>query len=283
MLGIGALSPYLVMAIDCSFLTAVGIMTVLEIIAGRNWRNLKVIIPVLLFLAANILFHTEVIMQGNADYGRRMGFAVILFLITLIGGRIIPSFTRNWLVKSNPGTLPTPFGRFDVICLILGGISLTSWVILPQNNASNLLLILSALLHFVRLLRWCGIRTIRSPVLLILHIAYGFIPLGFFITGLGLQTSGIHLLGIGAIGGMTVAVMIRAALGHTGRPLHIKASLIAAFILLIFASITRSLTPHEFTGLMISTGLWTLGMGMVLIHISPWLWAVKLNQRTPNS
>lgn len=280
--GVGELNPYLVMGVDCSFLLAVSIMIAIEIIAGRNWRNLKVVIPVLLFLTANILFHIEVIVQGSGDYGRRMGFAVVVFLITLIGGRIIPSFTRNWLVQSNPGPLPATFGRFDAICLMIGAGALVSWIAFPHMHISSALLIIGAALHLVRLSRWCGIRTIHSPLLLILHIAYGFIPLGFFIVALGAQTAGLHLLGIGAIGGMTAAVMIRATLGHTGRALHVKPDLVAAFAFLVTAALMRSFTSFGLFGLVAAAGFWAVGFGIVLFRVGPWLWATNKKRRAPN-
>ena len=145
MAGIGGFRPpFVVMIIDCSFLIAVGLMIVIEIVVGRNWRNLKVILPVLMFLGANILFHIEVLTQGDATYGRRLSIAVVIFLITLIGGRIIPSFTRNWLVKSNPGKLPVPFNRFDGVCLLGGIISLIAWAIFPDVPLVGWLLIIAA-------------------------------------------------------------------------------------------------------------------------------------------
>lgn len=92
--GLG-LGPIQVMVLDCSFMTLIGAMVVTEIVAGRNWSNLKVVVPVLLYLVANVTFHLEVMSQGQAAIGRRLGFAMVVMLILLISGRIIPSFTRN--------------------------------------------------------------------------------------------------------------------------------------------------------------------------------------------
>lgn len=85
-----------------------------EILAGRHWRNLKVVLLVGLLLAGNAAFHLEAHFNGTADYGVRVGIAVVVLLIALIGGRVIPSFTRNWLARENPGGLPSPFGPLDV-------------------------------------------------------------------------------------------------------------------------------------------------------------------------
>ena len=105
------------MLVDAGFLALVAAAAAREIIAGRNWRNLTVVILVLLLLAGNVGFHLEAHFHGEADISIRAGIAVVVLLITLIGGRIIPSFTRNWLVRENPGRLPVPFGGFDKIVL----------------------------------------------------------------------------------------------------------------------------------------------------------------------
>jgi len=287
MAGIGGLvSPLMAMLIDCSFLLAVSIMIVIEIVAGKNWRNLKIVIPILLFLGSNIWFHLEVMNTGTSDYSRRASFAVVIFLITLIGGRIIPSFTRNWLVKSNPGKLPIPFNRFDVVCILAGAVSMTFWIIRPDGWVTGWLLIIAAVLHIIRLLRWRGLRTMGSPLLLMLHMSYGFLPLGFIIIGLGMQPAGLHLLGIGAIGCMTVAVMVRATLGHTGRELVSGFTPAIAFMLIVTAAFIRSFGMVDevwgVSGIEIAAAFWTIGYGMLLMKVGPWLWSANVKKRTPN-
>lgn len=283
MAGVGGLPPLMVMFIDIAFLGAIGIIIVIEIVKGRNWRNLMVIIPVLLFLSANILFHLEILSKGEAVYGRRMGLSVVLFLITLIGGRVIPSFTRNWLVKFNPGKLPTPFNRFDGVSLLTGLAALTLWTVLPDARVTGWVLILAAALHLLRLSRWQGQRTAAAPLLLMLHIAYGFIPIGWVVLGLGAELAAVHLLGIGAVGGMTLAVMIRATLGHTGRPLEIHRDLVASFILIILAAILRSVAPYSGTAILVLAAvLWTSGFAIALIRVGPWLCSPRVKAKTPN-
>ena len=85
--------------------------TAREIVAGKNWRNLRVIVMVTLLLAGNVAFHLEAHFNGSAEYGARIGIAAVVLLLAVIGGRIIPSFTRNWLARENPGRLPVPFGN----------------------------------------------------------------------------------------------------------------------------------------------------------------------------
>ncbi len=287
------LSAGVVMLADCAFLTALSILISIEIIAGRNWRNLAVLIPLLLLLCANVLFHLEVQATGAADISRRLGLAVVIFLITLIGGRIIPSFTRNWLKKFSPGALPAPVGRFDGACLAAGVIALGAWVAAPEAQVSGAAMGLAGLLHILRLARWRGERVLRSPLLLMLHVAYGFVPLGMLALGLStvsaapaLASAGAHLLGVGAIGGMTLAVMIRASLGHTGRPLESRTSLTAVFALIVLSAAMRSLAPDAelfgLSGLMLASAFWTIGFAIFVLVVGPWLISPNYARRKPN-
>lgn len=212
--------------IDCAFLLAVAAAAATEIVAGRNWRNLKVLIPVTVLLAANIVFHGEAHFYGISDLSRRLGIGAAILLIMIIGGRIIPSFTRNWLVRENPGRLPIPFNRFDAGAIGLSALALAAWTFLPERTGTGLVLMLAALANVWRMARWAGQRTVRDPLVLILHVAYAFVPLGFLLTGLAVlypetlsPAAGIHAFSAGAIGAMTLAVMVRATLGHTGRAL----------------------------------------------------------------
>src|SRR3546814_14085117 len=85
-----------------------------EIVAGRNWRNLPLMLALLLLIGANVLMHLEVAgLADTAATGERLGIAVLAMLIGLIGGRVIPSFTRNWLVKRGSSAPPAAFGLFD--------------------------------------------------------------------------------------------------------------------------------------------------------------------------
>ena len=97
--------------VDVGFLALVVAAAAREIVAGKNWRNLRVVGLVTLLLAGNIAFHLEAHINGGAEYGARIGIAAVVLLLVVIGGRIIPSFTRNWLARENPGRLPAPFAR----------------------------------------------------------------------------------------------------------------------------------------------------------------------------
>jgi uncharacterized protein involved in response to NO len=230
--------------IDNAFLLLVAAVMGQEIIKGKNWRNLKVLIALGVLTGGNIVFHVEAHLMGAADYGVRVGIAATMMLIMLIGGRIVPSFTRNWLARENPGRLPASFGPFDIISMIAAGTALAAWIAAPDWSVTGAALIAAGLLQAVRLARWAGERTWRDRLVLVLHVAYAFVPLGFVLTGLaslGLISTGagIHAWTGGAMGLMTLAVMSRASLGHTGRALVATTAMQVLYGLVTVAALAR--------------------------------------------
>lgn len=241
--------------IDSAFLLAVMAAALTEIVSGRNWRNLKVIIPVNIFALANILFHLEAHFAGASDIARRLGVGAAIVLVVLIGGRIIPSFTRNWLARENPGKLPAPVSRFDMATILLTALSLAFWTLAPGALATALLLIAAAGFNALRLGRWAGYRALRDPLVIILHLGYAFVPVGLLLVGCQIlhparlaPAIGVHALGAGAIGVMTLAVMVRATLGHTGRPLRAGLTGCAVFGAIVIAAIFRIVAALDLTG-----------------------------------
>ncbi len=232
------------LAVDAAFLALVVAAATREIIAGGNWRNLPVVVLVLVLLAGNVAFHLEAHYKGAADVSIRVGIGVVVLLIALIGGRIIPSFTRNWLVKFNPGRLPVPFGRFDGAVIGLTALALIAWIVAPLNTVTGAAMALVGALHLVRFSRWAGDRTARERLLLILHVGYLFVPLGFLLHALAVfgvlpPSAGIHAWMTGAAGTMTLAVMTRASLGHTGQALTASPATQAIYAAIIVAALTR--------------------------------------------
>lgn len=252
--------------IDAGFLVLLIAAAAREIVVGKNWRNLRVIGLVTLLLAGNIAFHVEAHLRGHAEYGTRIGIAAIVLLLALIGGRIIPSFTRNWLARENPGRLPAQFGRFDGATIALSAVALALWVALPSGRLTAVALVVAAVLNAVRLARWAGDRTGRDRLVLILHVGYLFVPLGFLLAGLGaldmiVASAAIHAWMVGAAGTLTLAVMTRASLGHTGNALVASPATQAVYAAIVIAALARigsSLEP--------GWSEWTL-------HIAAFAWA----------
>lgn len=264
-------------AIDCSFLLAVAAAAATEIVAGRNWRNLKVLGPVAILLVANIGFHAEAHYFGVSDISRRLGIGAAILLITIIGGRIIPSFTRNWLVRENPGRLPVPFNRFDVAAIALSAAALAGWSFWPDRPETALLLLAAALFNVMRLARWAGHRTLRDPLVAILHIGFAFVPLGMTLAGLAVffpetvpAAAAIHAFGVGAIGAMTLAVMVRATLGHTGRALRAGRAGRFVFCIILVAALMRIAAALGLRGdwpIHLAAGAWAAAfLGFALLY-----------------
>ncbi|MCA1535530.1 NnrS family protein [Bradyrhizobium sp. NBAIM03] len=232
------------LVVDAAFLALVVAAATREIIAGGNWRNLPVVGLVLVLLAGNVAFHVETHYAGAADVSIRVGIGVVVLLIGLIGGRIIPSFTRNWLVKFNPGRLPVPFGRFDGAVIGLSALALIAWIAAPLNMITGVAMAAVGVLHLVRLARWAGDRTTRERLLLILHVGYVFVPLGFILNAVAAfgelpPSAGIHAWLAGAAGTMTLAVMTRASLGHTGQALTASPAVQAIYAAIVIAALAR--------------------------------------------
>jgi uncharacterized protein involved in response to NO len=275
------IGPVTAAAIDLAFLTALGLVVAREIVAGDNLRNLRVLAVVGLLLTGNGLFHLEAIAGVGSGHGARLGIAATVLLIMLIGGRIIPSFTRNWLARHGPGRLPTPFDRFDIATMAVSGLALASWVIIPDSMLTALLALGAGSLNIARFSRWVGERTASEPLVLILHVAYAFVPLGFLLLALGIVRPGIvaptgalHGWTAGAIGIMTLAVMTRVSLGHTDRPLTatrpIQLIYVAAFVAAL-ARIAAAFGLLRQPMLYLSATAWVAAFGGFVIIYGPLL------------
>jgi uncharacterized protein involved in response to NO len=252
--------------IDAAFLILVAAAAAREIVARRNWRNLRVVAIVSVLAFANIAFHLEAHFRGFADYTIRLAVSAVVLLLTLIGGRITPSFTHNWLVRENPGQLPAPFDGFDIVVVIASAFALAVWICIPEAGATAAVLGLAAVLQANRLLRWQGIRTWREPLVLVLHIGYGFVPLGFAFAalasaGLAPATAGFHAWTVGAFGIMTLAVMTRATLGHTGHVLKASPATRLIYAAVVLAAVTRIWAAFQ--------PAWA----QALLHVAAFAWA----------
>jgi len=257
--------------IDFAFLVVLAAVLAREIIAGKNWRNLKILGVVTVLAIANGIFHYESL-NGSAfnGYGIRLGIGTIVFLIILIGGRVIPSFTRNWLVRQGPGRLPTPINRFDIFAISIAIAALLTWMIAPEFVGARILNALAAVTHAVRLARWAGWRTMAEPLVVILHIGYAFVPLGFLLSAIGDGIQIPHAWMVGVIGVVTSAMMTRVSLGHSGRPLAASKAVIAVYVAVILAAvlrITADYFPDQTHLLYASAALWIASFtGFVIVY-----------------
>ncbi len=269
MLFSGSIGLPVAAVIDLAFLASLLAVMAREIVASGNTRNLKVLVGVGLLLVANVVFHLQALLGVGDGHGLRLGISAALILIMLIGGRIIPSFTRNWLVRQVQGRLPEPFGRLDMVAIAISAVSLAGWVVAPGWIGTAVAAVVAGLANVVRLSRWAGERTAAEPLVLILHVAFAFVPLGFLLVAASilwpqtlLPSGALHAWTIGAIGLMTLAVMTRASLGHTGRPLIATRPIQLIYACVLLSALTRIAAAFDLArdGLLhASAGFWILG------------------------
>lgn len=265
-------------AIDAAFLPLLLAICAREIIAGRKWKDLKILAGILTLALANIGFHLLVAGGGDAGLANRLGVGAFVMLVTVMGGRVVPSFTRNWLVKRHSTDLPAPYDRFDTIALLTGLAALLLWVLLPDTIWMALACMLAAGLHVARLWRWRGWQSWDEKLVLVLHLAYAFVPAGFLavaLAQLGLveATAALHIFTVGTIGVMTLAIMSRATRGHTGLPLAASGMTTASYAALLAAALLRPLSsiwPDYATELLSATGLcWIIAFALYVIEYGP--------------
>ena len=237
-------------ALDVGFYLLLAGLAGREVLAAKN-RNVPIVVLVLLFGTANAIDHAGAAgLISDVDLGARAGIALVVTMISLIGGRIIPSFTRNWMAKQGmKKRLPTQPGRFDIAVIAATATALAAWLILPEWIATGWLLLAAGLAQAARLARWGGLRSARDPMVFILHVGYFWIPTGLLLLSTSIlgetvpRSAAIHALTAGAMATMILAVMTRATLGHTARELKASPQTTFLYALVTIGAVLRVSSP----------------------------------------
>ncbi|MXW90436.1 MAG: NnrS family protein [Rhodospirillaceae bacterium] len=158
--------------VDIAFLAGLAAFCAREIAIGRNWRNLVVIALLAILIAANALFHI-----GETETAERAAVATVVTLIALIGGRVVPEFTRNWL-RRGTARLPPQHDRFDSAAIAVTVAAAFAWVAVGDHPLVSALLALAAVALAARLAQWRGLSTLSEPLLWVLHLGYLWLPVG---------------------------------------------------------------------------------------------------------
>ena len=285
----GLTGPLPAVVLDSLFLPCLLVLMAREVVAGRNWRNVKPLVLVAILAAADIGFHVEVLNTGLSITASQIAVAALIGLIMLIGGRIVPSFTHTWLLRQGGARLPASFGRFDLVALLVSGGALIMWIAAPMIDATGVLFLIAAILQAVRLWRWAGMYAWREPLVLVLHLGYAFVPLGFLLGGISIfephalvGTAAMHAWTVGAIGIMTLAVMTRATRGHTGHELTASATTVATYAMVLAASVLRIAAgafPQANWGLIELAGIaWIAAFCLFLLEYAPMLLRPRLRR-----
>ncbi len=279
-------------AIDVAFPLVLMAVMGREIVLGRNWRNLPMVAPMALFALADLLSHLQA--EGfsiPAGLGWRLGLAAAIILISVVGGRIIPSFTTNWLSRRKAARLPVPFNAFDRLALAVLHSGLIAWALFPTSRIAGLLLVAAGLIHLVRLARWRGWTTLAEPLLTVLHLGYGWLAAGAALLGLSVLGAGIplpaaiHALTAGAIGTMILAVMTRATRGHSGRDLVADPATRLIYVAVTGAALARVAAAFlgGMTVLDLAAGLWIAAYLLFVVWYGPMLWRSRRPPSAPLS
>ena len=275
---------------DTGFFLVLGFVGAREVLASNN-RNLPVVGMILLFAVATAVDHAAAAgLISDPDLGWKSGLALVVLLISLIGGRITPSFTRNWLAKQGRRhRLPMQPGSFDMFVIGATAFALLAWLSAPAGYIAGGLLIAAALLQLARLARWRGVRAASDPLVLILHVGYLWIPIGLALLGISVagfavpRSASVHALTAGAMATMILAVMTRATLGHTGRELHANGATIAIYLLVTIGAVLRVAAPlgyAEYTlAMQVSALAWGGALLLFLIAYGPILWSPRLGEK----
>ena len=262
--------PWIAAMVDLAFPVALIAVVARELIAGRNYRNLPMLAALALLFTGNLLMHLQALdIAPTAILGAHLGVATLLALIALVGGRIIPSFTGNWLVKFRRDVpRPAPVSRLDLACLLVTVAGLAAWV----ADAWPLVTVAGGMAAAVRLSRWRGLRTSREPLLVVLHVGYAWLAFALIFAGANAFVGGalggaaLHAMTVGTIGTMTLAVMTRASLGHSGQALHSGAGTSAIYVLVTIAAVLRIL------GYVVAAGAaWSAAFGLFALLYGPLL------------
>jgi uncharacterized protein involved in response to NO len=261
-----------------SFWSGLVVLMAREVFMARNGRNYKVIPMLMAFLVVDAGFFLGIGAGTDAmEIWLRTGLLLILGMISLVGGRIIPAFTQNWL-RLNRLQPAVQLPSFDRLDLAANGITLAfavGFVLWPESALTGWAGLLTALAHGLRLVRWKGWLARREPLLWVLHLGYAWIPIGFGLLGLAilgwpsLFGSGIHALSYGAIGTLILGVAARVSLGHTGRPLQAFPSMALAFGLVTVGTLARVFAPLGGGLMMLSVLLWVAAYAVFLAKYAP--------------
>lgn len=274
--------------LDAGLFFSLALLAAREVIASNN-RNVPVVGLVFVFGVADAMDYAGAAGALPRDLGWRGAIALVIVMISVIGGRIIPSFTRNWMVKRKmTKSLPVQPQSLDLLVIASTALALLFWLTFHDNQLTGFMLILAALAQGLRLSRWGGVRTRRDPLVWVLHLGYLWVPVGLLLLGLSLagvgvpESAGIHALTAGAMTTMILAVMTRASLGHTGRELKASPATVAAYVFVTLGAVLRVAAPlsvsHYLIILEAAGAVWAGALVLFLVVYLPVLWRPRLGE-----
>ncbi|MBL4613899.1 MAG: NnrS family protein [Magnetovibrio sp.] len=286
--------PYgLVIAADLLFLIGLISVVIRPLINPQYRRQLAFVVILMILLIANVMTHMGVLGLETFDldwgaHGLSLGLDAVILLITILGGRVIPSFTSSYLGHGNPNIRVLQRPKLDRAVILATCSLLVVDQVLPGTAVAGAVALIAAILHGARLTGWQGHRTLGNPIVWVLHLGYVWLVVGLALKGLGdfaliPASDALHALTIGAVGTITLGVMTRAALGHTGRGIKAAPLIVASYVLVSISALLRLAVPllsDLSAELVMASGLaWTLAYVAFVIVYAPILILARIDGR----
>ncbi len=283
----GALPAGAVAAVDLAFLPVLMLKILMQLMKRPKPQNMMFLLFLGLAWSGNLLVHLEWmgVSDDSVETGLRLGLVVLCALISVLGGRVTPAFTRNAMKRAGlgeqnwPVSLPWQERMSLGLALTLPLLVLASSALFVPDWVLGGTAILFGSVQAMRLLRWRAGWARQFPILIALHaglamLALGMVAWGLSLLGWGSEIAALHLLGIGCVGGMTMAVMSRAALGHSGRPLVAPDAVAMGYALIALTAVLRWLGSTLSVGwyfpiMLLVAILWMLAFALYLIAMWP--------------
>ncbi|MBN9166248.1 MAG: hypothetical protein BGO98_05255 [Myxococcales bacterium 68-20] len=274
------LPPLVPVIVDLAFLPALAVVLARPLVATRNRRNFVMLAVLAALFAANLMTHLDTlgVAPGWQRRGALVAVDVVVLLMLIIAGRVVPMFTRNATgrdgIRSIPALEALTIGLMALLTAMdaFGGLALDRAIFAVLAG-------LAGVVAVARAFRWGTQHVLRQPLLWILHVGYAWIPLGLLLRAAGEATGGVyssmatHALTAGAIGALTLGMMARVALGHTGRPLAVGTPMVAAFAAMTLAAAIRvaaPLLPEQYLASLVFAGvLWSASFVVYAIVYAP--------------
>jgi uncharacterized protein involved in response to NO len=282
----------LVAVVDLSFLVLLTVVVARPIIASGNKRQL-IFVPILgAYWLGNLFIHLDLAGVGGTlgFTGLRLGAYALVILVVIMGGRIIPSFTSNYMNTQGTGIKVVFNSRIDKIAMLLTPVVLIADLCFTPGTVSGFLFLILALVHLKRSLNWRPLATRSEPILWALHAGYAWVAVSFALIALAdlghllPRTAAFHGLTVGAVGSLMLAVMSRAGLGHTGRPVKASPAIVLAYGFIHAAALMRVVALASpdlgpLTMLLVSGALWIGTFALFVCVYTPILTRPRIDGR----
>ena len=277
----------IVAVVDLAFLPALGVALARPLFATKNRRNYVMLVLVGALFAADLFAHLgalDVMPLGTSRRACWVGIDLVVVMMLVVSARVVPMFTRN---ATSAKTIRS-FPALDVAAPVAAGALAVCDVFFWQSAAAAIVAALGAVLTVARASRWGALASLRNPLLWILHAGHAWIAIGLglralsFVWPAAYASLAVHALTVGAIGSLTLGMMARVSLGHTGRELGAGKLVTLAFVLVTVAAIVRAIVPifapaKLMGSLEIAASLWSVAFALYLVVYVPILAAPRVD------